>query len=148
VELWMPPKTLLKNNLWITHRTPLTALFWFTVTHTLRSTRARPSQRQGCPTPDEGMVRMSTGEGGKFVAMWLYNGGTTPVENGRRFLTPLVCAGCLLTGWEAAFAWAERCRTPPDLPEQAVSTQPAQTSGVRKGLTFSLCIRSEVTTPL
>jgi len=81
-----------------------------------------------------------------------YNGVTTPVENGRRFLTPLACAGCLLTGWEAAFTWAERCRTPPDLPEQAasnpVSRQPAKTSSVRKRLTFSLCIRSEVTTPL
>jgi len=28
----------------------------------------------------------------------LYNSRITPVENGRRFLTPLVCAGCLLTG--------------------------------------------------
>ena len=27
-----------------------------------------------------------------------YNGGITPVENGRRFLTPLVCVGCLLRG--------------------------------------------------
>jgi len=47
------------------------------------------------------------------------NGGTTPVENGRRFLTLLVCAGCLLTGRKVAFARAERSRTPPDLPEQA-----------------------------
>ena len=50
---------------------------------------------------------------------WLYNGVITPVENGRRFLTPLVCAGCLLKGWQAAFARAERSRTPLDLPEQA-----------------------------
>jgi len=76
---------------------------------------------------------------------WLYNGVTTPLENGRRFLTPLFYAGCLLTGWEAAFARVERCRTPPDLPEQAashpVSRQSAQTIGVRKRLPFSLCIR-------
>jgi len=31
----------------------------------------------------------------------VYNGGTTSIENERRFLTPLVCAGCLLTGWES-----------------------------------------------
>jgi len=41
-----------------------------------------------------------------FVARWLYNGGVTSGlihrENGRRFLTPFVCAGCLLTGWKAA----------------------------------------------
>ena len=39
-------------------------------------------------------------------ARWLCNGGVTSDlihrENGRRFLTPLVCAGCLLTGLEAA----------------------------------------------
>jgi len=38
------------------------------------------------------------------------NGVITTVENGRRFLPPLFCADCLLTGWEAAFARAERCR--------------------------------------
>ena len=72
----------------------------------------------------------------------------TAVENGGRFLTPLVCAGCLLTGWTAA----ERRRTPPDLPERAVfhpvSRRPAQTSSVRKRLPFSRCIRPEVTPPV
>jgi len=62
------------------------------------------------------------------------------VDNGRRFLTPLVCAGCLLTGWMAAFTRAERSRTPPDLPEQtafhSVSRRPAQTSGVRALLRY------------
>jgi len=47
---------------------------------------------------------------------------------------------------------AERCRTPPDLPEQAsfypVSRQSALTSGVRKRLPFSLCKRPEVSPPL
>jgi len=73
---------------------------------------------------------------------------TTPVENGRLFLAPLVCAGCLFTGCEAPFARAERCRTPPDLPEQTashpISRQSAQRSGVRKRLQrlpFSRCIR-------
>ena len=85
---------------------------------------------------------------------WRYNGVTmrgksshgvtTPIKNGRRFLTPLVCAGCLHTGWEAAFSRAERSRTPPDLglPVQAasnpVSRRPAQTSGVRKRLPSSV----------
>jgi len=85
-------------------------------------------------------------------ARWLHNGVTTPIKNVRRFLTPLVCAGCLLTGWEAAFSRAERGRTPPDLHEQAASNpasrQSAQTSGVRKRLPFSPCIRSEVTPPV
>ena len=62
---------------------------------------------------------------------------------------PLVCAGFLLTGWKAAFARAERSRTPPDLPEEAafhpVSGRPAQTSGVRKRLPFSLWARPQVT---
>ena len=47
---------------------------------------------------------------------WLYNGEITPVENRRPFLTPLVCAGCLLTGWKAVFARpndAELLRTYP-----------------------------------
>ena len=74
---------------------------------------------------------------------WLYNGVITPVENGRRSLTTLVWAGCLLKGWKAAFAQAERCRIHPGLPEHAAfhpaSGQPAQTSGVRKRLPFSLC---------
>ena len=39
-------------------------------------------------------------------ARWLYNGGVPSGlihrENGRQFLTPLVCADCLLTGWKAA----------------------------------------------
>jgi len=26
-----------------------------------------------------------------------HNGGITPAENGRRFLTPFACAGCLVT---------------------------------------------------
>ena len=97
------------------------------------------------------------------------NGVTTPIKNRKRFLTPLVSAGCLLIGLEAAcsgssgevrlrsarakaFARAERSRTPPDPPEQAASNpvirQPALTSGVRKRLPFSLCIRPEVSTPL
>jgi len=74
-------------------------------------------------------------------ARWLYNEGIIPVENGKRFLTLLVCACCLLTGWTAAFARAERIRTHPDLPEQAafhpVRRRPAQISGVRKRLSFS-----------
>ena len=45
-----------------------------------------------------------------------------------------------------------RGRNPPDLPEQAafhpVSRRPTQTSGVRKRLPFSMCIRPEVTPPL
>jgi len=44
----------------------------------------------------------------RLPTRWLYNGGTTLIEIGRRFLTPLVCAGCLLTGWEAAFARVKR----------------------------------------
>jgi len=75
----------------------------------------------------------------------------SPVENGRRFLTPLVCEGCLLTAWKAAFARTERSRAPPDLLPVAfypVSRRPAQTSGVRKRLPFSLRIRPEVTPPL
>jgi len=76
----------------------------------------------------------------------------TPTENGRRFLTLLVCAGCLRIARKAAFALARRKRTLPDLPEQAafhpVRRQSAQTSGVRKCLPFSLCIKPEVTSPL
>jgi len=92
------------------------------------------------------------GSGGGPRPRWLYSGVTTPIKNGRRFLTPLICVDCLLTGWEAVFSRAERSRNPPDLPEQAVSNlvsrQPAKTSGVRKRLPFSLCIRPEVSTPL
>jgi len=87
------------------------------------------------------------GHGKVVVRQGDYDGVTTPVENGRRFLTPL-WAGCLLTGWEAAFSRAERCRTPLDLLELSashpVSRQSAQTSGVRKRLPFSLCIRPAV----
>jgi len=58
------------------------------------------------------------------------------------FWRPFFCAGCLFTGCEAAFARAERSRTPPDLPEKAashpVTRQSAQTIGVRKRLPFSL----------
>jgi len=46
----------------------------------------------------------------------------------------------------------DESRTLSDLSEQAafhaVSRQPAQTSGVRKRLPFSMCMRSEVTAPL
>ena len=57
---------------------------------------------------------------------------------------PLVCAGCLLTGLEAACSGESGgVRLRSSLPEQAasnpVSRQPAQTSGVRKRLPFSLC---------
>ena len=73
-----------------------------------------------------------------------YNGRITLVENGERFLTPNACAGCLLTGWKAAVGRAERIRASADLPDQAalhpVIRRPAQTSGVRKRLPFSLCI--------
>ena len=59
-----------------------------------------------------------------------------PSKTGDVSSTPLVCAGCLLTGGEVAFVKAERSRTLPDLPEQAafhpVSRRPAQTSVVRK----------------
>jgi len=65
-------------------------------------------------------TRRRSGLAGR-VSSKVTNGGTTPIKNGRRFLTPLVYAGCLLTGLEAAFAKAERSRTPSDLPEQAAS---------------------------
>jgi len=72
-------------------------------------------------------------------------GGNILIENGRRFLTPFVCAGCLLTGWKAALLG-------PDLPEQAafhpVSRQLAQTSGKSENVSCSLCTRPEVTPPL
>ena len=83
---------------------------------------------------------------------WLFNGRTTPIENGGRFRALLVCAGSLLTGWEAAFDRAEHSRTLPDLPEQTafhpVSRQPAQTTCVGKRLPFSLWIRPDVAPPL
>jgi len=66
------------------------------------------------------------------------------------FWPQLVCAGCLPTyrirgslskGW-----------TLPDLPKHAtfhpVNSRPAQTSGVKKRISFSLCIRHEVTPSL
>ena len=75
---------------------------------------------------------------------WLFNGGVTSDlihgENGRCFLTPRVCAGCLLQGWRQlapvspeefglssarakAFARAELIvsRNPPDLLEQGAN---------------------------
>ena len=47
----------------------------------------------------------------RFSSRLPYIDGTTLIENRRRFLTPLVCAGCLLTGWETTFARAELFRT-------------------------------------
>jgi len=75
----------------------------------------------------------------------LYNGGVTSglirIENGRRFLTPLVCAGRLLTGWKAACSGKSagvRLRSAQARAAfHPVSRQPAQTSGVRKRLPFS-----------
>jgi len=74
-----------------------------------------------------------------------YNGVVTSDlihrENGRRFLTPLVRAGCLLTGLEAACSGKSggvRHRSAlAKASSYPVSRQPAQTSGVRKRLPFS-----------
>jgi len=73
-----------------------------------------------------------------------YNGVTSGLihrENGRRFLTPLVCADRLLTGWKAACSGKSGVvRHRPARAKAAfhpVSRQLAQTSGVRKRLPFS-----------
>jgi len=79
-------------------------------------------------------------------ARWLYIGGVTSGvthrENGRRFMTPLVCAGSLLTGWKAACSGKSgEVRLRSALAKAAshpVSEQPAQISGVRKRLPFSM----------
>ena len=89
---------------------------------------------------------------GCFVTRWLYNGGVTSElthrENGRRFLTPLICAGCLLTGLEAASSGKSEGVRLRSARERAashpVSRQPAQTSGVKKRLPFLI----GVVTPL
>jgi len=68
-----------------------------------------------------------------------YNGGVTSDlihrENGKRFLTPLVCAGCLLIGLEAAYSGKSGgVRLRSARAKAFVSRQPSQTSGVRKRL--------------
>jgi len=80
-----------------------------------------------------------------YRSRWLYNGGVTSDvihrENGRRFLTPLLCAGCLFTGWKAACSGKSGGVRPRSARAKAafhpVSRHPAQTSGVRKRLPFS-----------
>jgi len=81
-----------------------------------------------------------------------YNGVVTSDlihrQNGRRFLTPLVCAGCLLTGSEAASlgkSGGVRLRSARvKAASNPVSRQPALTSGVKKCLPFFM----RVVTPL
>jgi len=78
------------------------------------------------------------------VTRWLYNGvltsGLIHRENGRRFLTPLVCAGCLRTGLEAACSGKSggvRLRSAREkAASHPVSRQPAQTSCVKIRLPF------------
>ena len=87
-----------------------------------------------------------------FPPRLLYNGGVTsdPIhrENGRRFLTPLVFADCLLSGLEAACSGKSggvRLRSArAKAASNPVSRQPAQTSGVKKRLSFMM----GVVTPL
>jgi len=81
-----------------------------------------------------------------LVTRWLYSGvvtsGLIHRENGRRFLTPINCASCLLTGWKAACSGKSgRVRLRPARAKAAfhpLSRQPAQTSGVWKRLPFSM----------
>jgi len=69
---------------------------------------------------------------------------TLYTENGRRFLTPLVYAGCLLTGLEAACSGKSGGVRPRSARAKAasnpVSMKPAQTSGVKKRLPFSMAV--------
>jgi len=69
-------------------------------------------------------------------------------ENGRRFLTPLVFAGCLLTGLETACSGKSGGFQLRSAREKAashpVSRQSTQTSGVKKRLPFLM----GVVTPL
>jgi len=82
----------------------------------------------------------------------LYNGvltsGLIHRENGRRFLTPLVFAGCLLTGLETACSGKSggfRLRSAREkAASHPVSRQSTQTSGVKKRLPFLM----GVVTPL
>jgi len=75
---------------------------------------------------------------------WLYNGEVTSDlihrVTGRRSLTPLVCAGCLLTGLEAPCSGKSggfRLRSARAKAAcNSVNRQPAQTSGVKKCFPF------------
>ena len=75
---------------------------------------------------------------------WLYNCGVTLSlihrKNGRRFLSSLVCASHLFTGWKAVCSGKSgggRIRSArAKAAFYPVSRQPGQTSGVRKRLPF------------